>query len=306
MTTLIRMYDDLMLKYQDPRTKDWLLVGNLGQLVLILGFYVYFCTKLGPRLMNNRKPFQLKRTIRFYNLAQICISAYLVREGLKCGWGTTYSFACEPVDYTDAPHAVRMRRAVWIYYMNKLVELLDTVFFILRKKYNQVTYLHLYHHTLMPVAAYVGVTFLPGGHGSLLGLINSFIHVIMYTYYFLSSFGPEVRKYLWWKRHVTKLQLVQFAIVFVHNFQVLFRKCDYPKVFNVLLSIQAGYFLYLFGAFYVTAYIKNKPQKTVVEADVVTPNGKMDNGAVRNGHTDSKTSNGVANGKHHNTKSKMY
>ena len=39
-------------------------------------------------------------------------------------------------------------------------------------------------------------------------LINSSIHVIMYTYYALSSLGPRVQKYLWWKRHITRLQLV--------------------------------------------------------------------------------------------------
>ena len=39
-------------------------------------------------------------------------------------------------------------------------------------------------------------------------MLNSGIHVIMYTYYFLSAFGPAVRKYLWWKKYLTMLQLV--------------------------------------------------------------------------------------------------
>ena len=40
--------------------------------------------------------------------------------------------------------------------------------------------------------------------------MNSFIHVVMYTYYGLASLGPEVQKYLWWKKYLTKLQLVCF------------------------------------------------------------------------------------------------
>jgi hypothetical protein len=40
---------------------------------------------------------------------------------------------------------------------------------------------------------------------------NTFIHVAMYTYYFLSSLGPKVQKYLWWKRYLTRLQLVSYC-----------------------------------------------------------------------------------------------
>ena len=43
----------------------------------------------------------------------------------------------------------------------------------------------------------------------LLCFLNSFVHVVMYTYYALSAMGPEVQKYLWWKRYLTQFQLVR-------------------------------------------------------------------------------------------------
>jgi len=101
-----------------------------------------------------------------------------------------------------------MARAVWLYYIAKITELLDTVFFVLRKKQRQISFLHLYHHTLMPVCAFIGVKYFAGGHGTLLGFINSFIHIIMYAYYLLSAMGPAVQKYLWWKKYITILQIV--------------------------------------------------------------------------------------------------
>lgn len=105
------------------------------------------------------------------------------------------------------------------------------VFFVLRKKTNQVSYLHLYHHSMMPVCGWIGAKFLPGylqcmwhnfqknskfccfsgGHGTLLGVINSFIHVIMYSYYLVSSLGPEYQKFLWWKRYLTTMQMVSYV-----------------------------------------------------------------------------------------------
>lgn len=46
--------------------------------------------------------------------------------------------------------------------MLKLVELLDTVFFVLRKKQNQVSFLHVYHHTIMAVFTWGYLKYLPG------------------------------------------------------------------------------------------------------------------------------------------------
>lgn len=111
-------------------------------------------------------------------------------------------------------------------------------FFVLRKKNNQITFLHVYHHSAMPFWYWLGAKFVPGGESTLLFLVgnvylsvfyskcmfppffivttgylvvslNSFIHTIMYTYYLLAAFGPSMQKYLWWKKYMTKLQLVR-------------------------------------------------------------------------------------------------
>ena len=82
------------------------------------------------------------------------------------------------------------------------------IFFVLRKKDNQVTFLHLYHHSLTPLETWICVKFIAGGHGTLGNLINNAVHVVMYAYYMLSAMGPEYQKYLWWKKHLTTVQLV--------------------------------------------------------------------------------------------------
>lgn len=78
--------------------------------------------------------------------------------------------------------------------------------------------------------AWGAAKYYPGGHGSFIGLVNSFVHIIMYTYYMLTAMGPEYAKYLWWKKYITTLQLVSnfFCISYVYNLNnkkiVLFRK----------------------------------------------------------------------------------
>lgn len=139
---------------------------------------------------------------------------------------------------------------------------------MLRKKNNQITFLHVYHHASMPLWYWLGAKFVPGGEsmrkllisfklifcflynmfyflnkimlaliqmwhslsnntdnylftsyiftkyfvlftGYLVVSLNSFIHIIMYTYYLLAAFGSSMQKYLWWKKYMTKLQLVR-------------------------------------------------------------------------------------------------
>ena len=100
-------------------------------------------------------------------------------------------------------------RGCYVYFIAKLTELLDTIFFVLRKKDNQVSFLHLYHHTVMPMISWGCTKYFPGGHGTFIGVINSFVHIVMYFYYMLAAMGPEFQKYLWWKHWITNLQMVR-------------------------------------------------------------------------------------------------
>lgn len=56
----------------------------------------------------------------------------------------------------------QLSNAAWWYFFSKIVELLDTVFFVLRKKQSQVTFLHVYHHTITMGFSWVYLKFIPG------------------------------------------------------------------------------------------------------------------------------------------------
>lgn len=54
---------------------------------IIVAAYIYFVTSLGPRLMENRKPFDLKRPMIIYNFSIVMFSVYMiyeVREPVSC------------------------------------------------------------------------------------------------------------------------------------------------------------------------------------------------------------------------------
>jgi len=57
----------------------------------------------------------------------------------------------------------QIAKAIWWFYISKLLELLDTVIFILRKKYSQVSFLHVFHHASMFSLWWIGVKWVAGG-----------------------------------------------------------------------------------------------------------------------------------------------
>ncbi|KAL5284057.1 hypothetical protein ACFFRR_006371 [Megaselia abdita] len=250
-----------VVEIQDPRTSSWPLLGSPIPLICILTTYLLFCNYIGPYLMKDRKPFELKKTLIVYNFLQVLINIYLVYECTQCGWGfkEPYNLLCEPISYDRSPRSMRMARACYSYYLVKLIELLDTVFFIMRKKFNQVTFLHVYHHFAMPAASFIGTKYLAGGHGTFFGFMNTQVHIIMYAYYLLAALGPNMQKFLWWKKYITIVQIVQFVLIFIHSVVVQFQpNCTYPKFIAFAQTGQATMFIYLFTKFYIKAYVSKE------------------------------------------------
>lgn len=125
-------------------------------------FYAYFSKTLAPKIMANRKPFDLRNVLVVYNLIQTVFSIWIFYEYLQSGWWGHYSFKCQPVDYSNNPKALRMARICWWYYIAKFTEFFDTLFFLMRKKFNHVSTLHVIHHGCMPFSVWMGMKFAPG------------------------------------------------------------------------------------------------------------------------------------------------
>ncbi|KAH9383216.1 hypothetical protein HPB48_024051 [Haemaphysalis longicornis] len=199
--------------------------------LLLLG-YLYVVKIAGPRFMKNRKPYEgIKPLIAMYNLAMVLLSAWFASAILSRTYvGGGYSILCQGIDF-DAKDEKTMTllSLLWWYYMVRIGDFLDTVFFILRKKDSHVSFLHVVHHALVVFNGWFGLTYGPDGHALVPVIVNACVHVFMYSYYFLSLLGPSVRKYLWWKRYLTQLQLVQFVILFIHAWLPLFFTCGYPS-----------------------------------------------------------------------------
>ncbi|XP_011182301.1 elongation of very long chain fatty acids protein F [Zeugodacus cucurbitae] len=236
--------------------------GALLPVALLLIGYVTLVFRIGPWFMRNRAPYNLTSVLRYYNIIQILFNAVMALMGIYLYF---YKKVVPIGCMTGLPfeHPLKSLEIIasFAYVFNKFLDLFDTIFFVLRKSYKQVTFLHVYHHILMTSISYIYLKVIgTGGHASITGIMNAIVHVIMYGYYFVSATKPQMRNSLWWKKYITQIQFVQFVLALIHNLWPLIvdTDCAVPKIFCVFSVIQAVVMIYLFGSFYKKSYLDAK------------------------------------------------
>lgn len=131
-------------------------------------------------------------------------SAAVLRKSLDQGPDWLF---CEA---EDVPDSGALEFWSYMYYLSKFYELLDTFIQLVRGRYPPHYLLHAYHHSGVLMMCWAWLQYRPSLRH--IGLIfNVFVHVPMYYYFYLKSRNIDP----WWKRYVTKLQIVQFMFSLV-------------------------------------------------------------------------------------------
>jgi elongation of very long chain fatty acids protein 4 len=177
----------------------------------------------------------------------------------------------------DGPHDWRMAKLMWLFYISKLPEFMDTFLMMLKQNYRQVSFLHLYHHGSVFLMWFYVVTKGPGGEAYWSATLNSAVHVVMYGYYFgtmLFVTGP-VRNFLnTFKFFITKGQMTQFVlncVQSIYDLHIIDRsELLYPAD---LIQVYFGYMLTLLALF-GNFLIQNKGKRSPGSASPMSsPNG---------------------------------
>lgn len=88
--------------------------------------------------------------------------------------------------------------------------------------------------------------------------------------------GPQFQKYLWWKKYITNIQMIQFIMTFLHSAQLVYTDCGYPR-WSVFFTLpNAIFFYFLFNDFYQKSYKK----KAAAAAAEKAANDKVNNNAL--------------------------
>eukprot|EP00735_Rhodelphis_limneticus_P009838 TRINITY_DN2880_c1_g1::TRINITY_DN2880_c1_g1_i5::g.6009::m.6009 TRINITY_DN2880_c1_g1::TRINITY_DN2880_c1_g1_i5::g.6009 ORF type:complete len:310 (-),score=43.78,sp/Q9JLJ4/ELOV2_MOUSE/34.84/3e-31,ELO/PF01151.13/1.4e-51,UPF0121/PF03661.8/1.1e+03,UPF0121/PF03661.8/2.1e+03,UPF0121/PF03661.8/0.0042 TRINITY_DN2880_c1_g1_i5:1990-2838(-) len=225
--------------------------------------YLAVCLVLYLFMRNRAEGFRLKGVIACYNVVCVILAAITLYGTVKYKFIRGGGFMCNTTDPVNHPEDMWYAWYYWMFYLQKYFEYCDTWFFILRKSFRQVTFLHIYHHCSITLIVGSHVYYDWAGDIYLPVMLNSFIHVLMYTHYLLTSVGIQS----WWRQYLTSLQLIQFVLIGSQNFLSFMKPKDQcPGLSSVRLglSIYMVTMIILFADFYRKAY-GGKPRVKAVE-----------------------------------------
>jgi elongation of very long chain fatty acids protein 4 len=143
----------------------------------------------------------------------------------------------------------------------------------------QVSFLHVYHHTSIAWAWWIGLRVYPGGDIYFGALLNSVIHVMMYSYYTCSLLRISCP----WKKYLTQAQLLQFISVLGYSAISMYRMpegADWTHyVAHCVQDAEMLSLFILFMHFYAKAYRKRRFETAQKVAELTASTTDSDSGS---------------------------
>ncbi|KAL6055313.1 Sphingomyelin synthase-related protein 1 [Balamuthia mandrillaris] len=261
----VQNYIDNFSFHGAPFTSPELVVGGTF-------FYLIFIFGLRQFI---KEPMRLKAVTAVHNLF-LCLLSLLMAVGVVAalipivrnyGWSQIYCDEGHAYADRNSPSLARGSLAFWCYvfYVSKYYEMIDTLLLVLKKK--NLEFVHVYHHFIVPYLFYFFCYTDTTGQWILV-LNNSIVHVFMYYYYMVQTFGYQP----WWKRYLTQLQIVQFFIDMSATWPHIIAipilgvwDCR-GHIWSVYFGQAVGLsFIFLFTSFYIRTYTGRRSATAAAE-----------------------------------------
>jgi len=171
--------------------------------------YIVGVLLLTLAMSKSKRTVNVKFFQQIYNPVQVVLCSWMAVESLRLSYFNGYGFVNNKFDV----HKVDVARVFWVFFSSKILDFFDTLFIILGRKWQQLTFLHLYHHASIFYICWIGVNIGYDGDCYMTIFMNSCVHVVMYFYYLLTSVGV----YVWWKQLLTYGQMLQFVVMITQS-----------------------------------------------------------------------------------------
>ncbi|KAL9658643.1 hypothetical protein ABK040_006179 [Willaertia magna] len=245
--------------------------------ILVYAFIVFILPKLLPQ-KGFRDSVLLKYSMIFWNFFLTVLSLFMLLGTLipyidifKTHYkGNFWELVCDRDEMVNEK-VVGSPRVVWAYVfaLSKYLELIDTLFLVVKSPSRPVPFLHWYHHMTVLYFTWYAV-YTQYSVGFCFIIMNSAIHTVMYFYYMLKEMGYNPS----WSIVLTIGQISQmfFGILFNVMYYLMWKEnretgkkqccCEFPEVMMWSCVVMYGTYLYLFVRFFVRRYILKTTHNT--------------------------------------------
>ncbi|KAF9112887.1 hypothetical protein BGX27_002644 [Mortierella sp. AM989] len=234
---------------ESPLARELPLMNPFHVILITLGYLI--TVFVGMQIMKTFNRFEVKSFSLLHNFVLVSISAYMCGGVLYEAYKGNYTLFENMADHTSK--GFPMAKMIWLFYFSKIMEFVDTMIMVLKKNNRQISFLHIYHHSSIFMIWWLVTFSAPNGEAYFSAALNSFIHVIMYGYYFLSALGFKQVSFI--KFYITRSQMTQFCMMSIQSSwdmyaQKVLGRSGYPFFITALLWVYMWTMLGLFYNFY--------------------------------------------------------
>lgn len=213
---------------------------------LVICFASYNSLNLVPKISDSK----IKNYSIFHNIFLIMWNGYIfINLCYNIYDKKLLFFGNEPNDSSNT----LLKNLMYNFWISKYYDYIDTMIIIAKGNYRQLSFLHVFHHSSVSTIMYYNYKLVPyGGDIWFLLFYNSFIHVILYYYYLITSVRKGQK--VWWSKYLTTFQIIQFVLGNIQQGGSIIVRDDYPKYIREANLLYSNYMLYLFVSFYTKRY----------------------------------------------------
>ncbi|KAG5667628.1 hypothetical protein PVAND_015602 [Polypedilum vanderplanki] len=235
--SIFSFYHELFYEKADPRIRDFPLMGNPAAIVIIYGCYAIFFKFFMPRIMQDRKPVDVRKFVFLLHIVLFCNCAFFTIWGL-----IRYPFSkwrCFALGHNNYGFDLELVYCVYMFMLSKFFFTFESILAGLKKNMEMTETYLLIHHTSLPLLIWSIINYYPGGHATFVGFINSFCHTIMYAYRIIfCHIIPESKLYKKRQSITFCIFVLQFIGIFFHTFQLfIWNECNFPIAYAYLIGV---------------------------------------------------------------------
>lgn len=219
---------------------------------------------LGARRMERCSPVRMFifECMAVHNLVQCGLNLYCLAGILHEGWQLGLGVWGNELDIS--PRGYTLGGLIWLQYHCRQLQLLDTGFMVLRRKFGGLSFVHLYLRVLNLCGWYIACRYVCGGEAFFPTLVSSVCQSLVYGSYFAYNFAPSSGSRAGtppWAAGIAKVQITQYVVCAFHSILASVFG-NFPAGFAALHLFVIGNGLVLYTDFQSEAPKRLEPSQT--------------------------------------------